>query len=86
MLQYSFAHVSCFLQEHPKYKQAARARKPEAKLRIMLGACQGVTKDELSGAPQPKYRSETYSMAINLPYTWPLVPQQSYSYLTRCMF
>lgn len=44
-------------QDHPKYKQAARARKPETKLRIMLGACQGVTKDELSGAPQPKYRS-----------------------------
>ena len=44
------------MQDHPKYKQAMRARKPEAKLRIILGACQGVTKDEASGAPQPKYR------------------------------
>lgn len=44
------------VQDHPKYKQAMRARKPEAKLRIILGACQGVTKDEASGAPQPKYR------------------------------
>lgn len=44
------------VQDHPKYKQAMRARKPEAKLRIILGACQGVSKDEASGAPQPKYR------------------------------
>ena len=48
--------MSVFMQDHPKYKQAMRARKPEAKLRIILGACQGVTKDEASGAPQPKYR------------------------------
>ena len=48
--------TSVFMQDHPKYKQAMRARKPEAKLRIILGACQGVTKDEASGAPQPKYR------------------------------
>ncbi len=44
------------LQDHAKYKIAQRARKPEAKLRTILSACQGVTKDELSGAPQPKYR------------------------------
>jgi len=43
-------------QDHIKYKAAQRARKPEAKLRTILRACQGVTKDELSGAPQPKYR------------------------------
>ena len=48
--------MSVFMQDHPKYKQAMRARTPEAKLRIILGACQGVTKDEASGAPQPKYR------------------------------
>lgn len=53
---YSLYQMFSMSQDHPKYKQAMRARKPEAKLRIILGACQGVTKDEASGAPQPKYR------------------------------
>ncbi len=48
--------TGCAVQEHAKYKQAMRARKPEAKLRTILSACQGVSKDEVSGAPQPKYR------------------------------
>ncbi|KAL3142999.1 DNA-directed RNA polymerase II subunit rpb1 [Trebouxia sp. C0009 RCD-2024] len=54
-------------QDHPKYKQAMRARKPEAKLRIILGACQGVTKDEASGAPQPKYRLDGLRIMMEFP-------------------
>ncbi|KAL0051000.1 hypothetical protein WJX82_000334 [Trebouxia sp. C0006] len=53
--------------DHAKYKIAQRARKPEAKLRTILSACQGVTKDELSGAPQPKYRLDGLRIMMEFP-------------------
>lgn len=54
-------------QEAHKYKMAQRRSKPEARLRAMMGACQGMKECPHTGMGLPKYRMDGARIMMEFP-------------------
>jgi hypothetical protein len=56
-----------FPQDDPRYKMAAKFRKPEQRLRYFTHLCAGKKKDEASGGLQPAYKLESMKIIMEFP-------------------
>lgn len=55
------------IQDSVKYKIAQRRKKPEARLRAMMAACQGMRECPFTGNGLPKYRLDGTRIMMEFP-------------------